>query len=56
MLPILGIKEDGAAALDAHHRAIAEPHSASDAGVQVEEGISAPRHVVGGPGVEDPLA
>ena len=54
MFPVLAIEEDGAAALNAHHRPVAESYRSGDASVKIEEGFSASRHVVGGSGVEDP--
>ena len=54
MLPVLATEEDGAAALNSHHRPVAESYGSGDASVKVEEGFSASRHVVGGSGVENP--
>jgi hypothetical protein len=48
-------EEDGAAAFDLHNGAVAEPHRADDAGVDIREGLLDASHVVGGPHVEDPL-
>ena len=54
MLPVLATEEDGAAALNSHHRPVAESYRSGDASVKVEEGFSTSRHVVGGSGVENP--
>jgi hypothetical protein len=54
VFPILVAEDDRASTLNAHHRAITEPHGPVDPGVENDERRVCARHVVGGARVDHP--
>jgi hypothetical protein len=56
MPTILAVEDDGALALDLGDGAVTELNGVTNLGVELGEDVSRPGHVVGGTGVEDPVA
>jgi hypothetical protein len=54
VLTVLAVEQHGPHPFDLHHRAISELHRVVDPTVEVRERGHAPRHMVGGAGIEDP--
>ena len=54
VLSILAVEDDGAAALDSHHRSVTETDGSMDVDVELGEDAPLPGHVVRGPSIQNP--